>query len=76
MRDLNSEIEHVQGGRIEVWEREDGLFGVRLLPDQGEPDYPGHSYTSSESHKGFPDKYDVEALKAWGRARWAERLAH
>ena len=76
MRDRDFKIEHVVGGRIEAWQREDGLFGVRLLPNEGQPDYPGHSYTSTEGHDGFPESYDVEALLAWGRARWAERSRH
>jgi hypothetical protein len=69
-------IEHVDGGRIEAWQRLDGLFGVRLLPNEGQPGYPGYSYTSTEAHDGFPDSYDVEALLAWGRAKWAERSGH
>ena len=60
------EFEHVEGGRIEAWMEDSGVFGVSLLPDGG----GGHSYTSAESHKDFPATYDPTALLAWGRARW------
>jgi hypothetical protein len=73
MRDKDFKIEHVVGGRIEAWQHEDGLFGVRLLPNESQPDYPGHSYTSTEGHNGLPESYDVEALLACGRAGWADR---
>jgi hypothetical protein len=71
-----AEFMHVPGGRIEVWRRDDGLFGVSLLPDEGQEDYPGYTYTSTEDNLpgDFPSSYDLEALKAWGRARWGERL--
>ena len=63
----------VDGGRIDVWLRDDGLYGVSLLPDEGQPGHPGHSYTSTEDIEGFPPEYDQEALEVWGRAQWAER---
>jgi hypothetical protein len=66
MSESDSAFEHVEGGRIEAWLRDDGLFGVSLLPDSG----GGHSYTSAEGHDGFPAEYDSAALLAWGRARW------
>jgi len=73
MPETDSEFERVDGGRIEIWQRDDGLFAVRLLPDEGQPGYPAFTYTSTEGHQGFPETYDPEALMAWGRARWAER---
>ena len=66
MDEPDSAFEHVEGGRIEVWLRDDGLYGVSLLPDGG----GGHSYVSTERHDGFPAEYDRAALLAWGRTRW------
>jgi hypothetical protein len=37
-----------------------------LLPEPG----GGHSYTSTENHKGFPGAYDERALLEWGHAQW------
>ncbi len=68
-----SDYSRVDGGKIEIWKNEDGLFGVTLLPDEGQPGYPGFSCTSAEGHTGFPETYDAEALKAWGQKRWSER---
>jgi hypothetical protein len=76
MVERNSKFEHVKGGRIEIWERDDGLFGVTLAPDIGVTGFPGHTYASSERITGFPETYDEDALMAWGRARWAERSPH
>jgi hypothetical protein len=71
----HSDYVRVDGGKIEIWQREDGLFGVTTLPDEGQPGYPGHSYTSAEGLAGFPQTYDVDALRAWDRKRWADALA-
>jgi hypothetical protein len=70
-----AEVEHASErtkdntGRIEVWLRDDGLFGVSFFPDSG----PDHSCTSSEDHEGFPGIYDERALLEWGHAKWLER---
>jgi hypothetical protein len=71
MADTHSDGIRVDGGKIEIWQREDGLFAVTMLPDQGQRGYPGKSYTSAEALDGFPKTYNVAALKEWGRKRWA-----
>lgn len=66
----------VTGGRIDIWQRDDGLFAVSLLPDEGHPGYPGVTYTSGgDAPDDFPKTYDVAALRTWGRQQWA-RFAH
>jgi hypothetical protein len=76
--ETHRDFERVEGGRIEVWLREDGMFGVSLLPDEGKADNAagGRSYTSAEGLSDFPETYDAEALKAWGRKRWPDGLGH
>jgi hypothetical protein len=71
MDEPESVFEHVEGGRIEAWLRDDGLYGVSLLPEGG----GGKSYVSTEGHEGFPAEYDVAALLAWGKARWRRSRA-
>jgi hypothetical protein len=76
MAEAHRDFTQVDGGRVEVWQREDGVFGVSLLPDDiRHPGYPGRSFLSTEGHDGFPDEYNAEGLKAWGRALW-DRLDH
>ena len=70
MDETDRDSERVDGGRVEVWLRKDGLFGVTLLPDEGQPGYPGISFTSGDPPDGFPESYDRGELKAWGRAHW------
>jgi hypothetical protein len=65
----NLHVERVPGGKIEAW-KEDDQFGVSLLPDEGQPGYPGLTYTSRQGIRDFPTTYDVGALFAWARARW------
>jgi hypothetical protein len=67
---IRRDIVPVVGGRVEVWLKDDGLFGVSLLPDEG----GDTSFTSVESHDGFPPTYDEKALLAWGVERWGLRL--
>ena len=68
-----SRIEHLGEGRVEVWRRPDGLWGVTWLPHKGHPDYPSVTYTPGDpdSPSDFPNDYDVEALVEWARRRWA-----
>jgi hypothetical protein len=37
-------------------------------PDQGEPDWPGHTYSPEDDDlpSDYPDARDQEALVAWG----------
>jgi hypothetical protein len=64
--------DRVEGGRVDVWWREDGVYGVSLLPDKGRPGCRGTSYVpgSADLPDDFPDAYDAEALLTWGRMQW------
>lgn len=66
------ESKRTEWGNIDAWRRADSTFGVSLLPDEGHPDYPGHTYTSHESPDGFPPSYDAQALIEWGERQWKE----
>jgi hypothetical protein len=63
---------HVAGGRIEILKpNEQGVFGVYLLPDDGD----SYAYRSNDPSKvtSFPKSYNVEELYAWAREEWAKR---
>ena len=71
-----TKVVDVDGGRIEIWQRDDGLFGVALLPDIGGPSNEGTTYTSTQDPDGFPATYDEDALEQWARKEWSKRLGH
>jgi hypothetical protein len=72
--DRYDKFEQVDKGRVEVWQAENGIFGVRLLPDPGEPGFPGTSYVSTEDPDGFANEFDADVLMEWAKRKWAERL--
>jgi hypothetical protein len=41
--------EQVARGWISAWRRDDGVWGVSWHPYQGDPDYPGVTYTGTNS---------------------------
>jgi hypothetical protein len=63
-------VERVGRGKVRIWRRVDGGWGVTWLPDQGERDYPGLTYTPDIAPPGMPNDYDPEALMFWARRYW------
>jgi hypothetical protein len=65
-------IERVwEQGRIEVWRRSDGIWGVSLLPDEGKRGYPGVTYAPGpDAPPGFPQEYNPDVLLTWARENW------
>jgi hypothetical protein len=65
--------EQLARGWVEVWRRDDGVWGVSFEPYEGDPDYPGVTYTPSDERRpsDFPTDYDPDALMAWAKARWS-----
>jgi hypothetical protein len=65
--------EQLTRGWIRVWQRDDSVWGVRFEPYQGDPDYPGVTYTPNDELRpaDFPDQYDPDALLGWARKRWS-----
>ncbi len=65
--------EQVTRGSISVWHREDGTWGVSFEPHEGDPEYPGVTYTPEDELRppDFPTEYDPEALMAWAKERWS-----
>jgi len=76
MSDRESHREQVTRGWIEVWRREDGVWGVSWSPYKGDPDYPGttHTLTDEQRPGDFPMEYDPESLLDWARHRWSGPL--
>jgi hypothetical protein len=70
MAEKEVRVESVTRGRIEVWRREDGVWGVGFYPHQGDPDWPGVDYTPNDEKRprDFPTEYDPEALLTWAPA--------
>lgn len=74
--------EVMEGGRIEVWQRADGVWGVSLLPNYGHRHYPGVTFTpSKDAPDGFPsgrqpnlESVLVWALELWQREGFGERV--
>jgi hypothetical protein len=65
--------EQVTRGWIDVWLRADGVWGVSWEPYEGDPDYPGASYTPADALRpdDFPTEFDPERLLEWARRRWS-----
>jgi hypothetical protein len=84
MADLDSHIERTDGGRLYVWHRDDGLFGVTWLPnDEYHAEARAHSWTptsrswtSAESHEGFPSAYDRKAVLDWAKESLGPVVGH
>jgi hypothetical protein len=61
------------GGRIEFWQRGDGVWGVSLLPNYGRRGYPGETHMpGSMAPPDFPAgrEPDAEKVLAWARGLW------
>jgi len=71
----DTQVFRVDGGRIEVWKRDDDVFGVSLLAD-GETSGTTYMPNDSLTPTDFPSTYDVPALEAWGRNEWKKRSGH
>lgn len=57
-------------GRIEVWRRTGAEpWFVTILPDPGENDYPGHTYTRARNELPAAVPDDADALMAWAWER-------
>jgi hypothetical protein len=71
--EMDDRREQVTRGEISVWRRDDGVWGVSFHPHEGDPDYPGVTYTPTDELRpsDFPSDYDPEALMAWAKARWS-----
>jgi hypothetical protein len=68
---LRQEI--LEGGRIELWQRPDGVWGVSLLPNYGRRGYPGETHVpGSLAPADFPSgrEPDTEKVLAWARDLW------
>jgi hypothetical protein len=68
-----SHPKRLERGWVDVWRRDDGVWGVSWSPDGREPDYPGTTHTSEDDRlpAGFPRGFDPERLHAWAAERWA-----
>jgi hypothetical protein len=65
--------EVLEGGRLELWQRLDGVWGVSLLPNYGHRHYPGVNFTpGKDAPRDFPSgrQPDIESVLAWARAVW------
>jgi hypothetical protein len=65
--------EVLEGGRIELWQRPDGLWGVSLLPNFGHRGYPGTTFVpGADAPSDFPSgrQPDIERVLAWAREVW------
>jgi hypothetical protein len=65
-------VKHIDGGRIEILRPTDeGVFGVWLLPDEGEP----AAYRSNDQPKvpGFPMSFNVQELFDFAEKEWERR---
>jgi hypothetical protein len=79
MADLDSHIVTINSGRLRVWHRVDGLFGVTWFPNEVYREARAHSWTqtgrswtSAENHEGFPTAYERGALIDWAK----EHIGH
>jgi len=65
--------EVLEGGRIELWQRPDGVWGVSLLPNFGRRHFPGRTYSPGpHAAPDFPSgrQPDAEKVLAWARDAW------
>jgi hypothetical protein len=62
--------ERLDRGNIDLYrESETVEWRLSWAPDHGEPDWPGHTYSTQDEDlpSDFPDSGDVDALVEWGR---------
>ncbi len=64
--------EQLDDGSVEVWRRDDGVWGVSWHPREGQTDYPATTYIGGGdlTPDDFPTEYDPEELLAWARKEW------
>lgn len=56
-----------------MWRNEgETSWRVTWLPDEGDPDHPGHTYTPGDVDmpRDFPGGDDPDAILAWAKERW------
>jgi hypothetical protein len=56
-------------GWVRAWLRDDGVWDVSFEPHEGDPEYPGATYTATDDLRpgDFPTEYDPETLLEWAR---------
>jgi hypothetical protein len=62
--------ERLTRGNIDLYRDGESLnWLLSWAPDQGEPDWPGHTYAPDDDDppSDYPDASDPGALLAWGR---------
>jgi hypothetical protein len=62
--------ERLTRGNIDLYRNPETVnWLLSWAPDQGEPDWPGHTYVpdAPDAPTDYPDASDVDALLAWGR---------
>ena len=69
---VESRTERIDRGHVEVWRRDDGVWGVSWEPDEGRSDDPATTYIGGGdlTPPNFPTEYDPEELLAWARNEW------
>jgi hypothetical protein len=67
---VNYRRERLSRGFLDLYQDpQAGTWRLAWEPDQGEPDWPGHTYWSDDEDlpSDYPDATDAEALVDWGR---------
>lgn len=67
---VNCRRERLVRGWLDLYsDMETGEWRLSWEPDQGEPDWPGHTYLPIDGDlpDDYPDPHDSDALIEWGR---------